>query len=250
LATKAIKGGTAAFTTKKLPLGLNVITAFYGGDSNYGFSTSAPVNQYVVEAITATTLTSSSNPCPYGQSVTFTAEVTSSIGAPPDGETVSFMNGKTVLGTGTLGGGSASFTTSTLKVGTHSITAVYGGDLDFSSSTSKALKQIVETPAPYGVVSPTTLNFGQVQVGQTSSPLLVSLENTGESELTISSISLSGDFALPTNHCAAGVKPLTHCNVYVTFTPTGIGTATGTLTFTDNASNSPQTVSLTGTGIN
>jgi hypothetical protein len=250
LATKAIKGGTATFTTKKLPLGLNVITAFYGGDLNYGFSTSAPVNQYVVEAITATTLTSSSNPCPYGQSVTFTAEVTSSIGAPPDGETVSFMNGKTVLGTGTLGGGSASFTTSTLKVGTHSITAVYGGDLDFSSSTSKALKQIVETPAPYGVVTPTALNFGQVQVGQTSAPQLVSLENTGESKLIISSISLSGDFALPTNHCAAGVKPLTHCNVYITFTPQALGTETGTLTFVDNASNSPQTISLTGTGTN
>jgi hypothetical protein len=43
-----------------------------------------------------------------------------------------------------LSGGSASFATSTLKVGTNSITAVYGGDSNFSASTSKAVKQVVE----------------------------------------------------------------------------------------------------------
>ncbi|HLM81912.1 MAG TPA: choice-of-anchor tandem repeat GloVer-containing protein [Terriglobales bacterium] len=92
---------------------------------------------------TTTTLTSSPNPSTYGQAVTFTATVTSKLGAPPDGETVSFMEGKTVLGTGTLSSGSASFTTSTLKVGTNSITAVYGGDSNLASSKSKAVKQVV-----------------------------------------------------------------------------------------------------------
>jgi hypothetical protein len=101
---------------------------------------------------------------------------------------------------------------------------------------------------PIGVVSPTSLTF-QTLVGQTSPPQRVSLKNTGDAELTITSISISGDFALPTNHCAAGVKPGTHCDVYVTFTPKALETETGTLTFTDNASNSPQTVSLTGTGV-
>jgi uncharacterized repeat protein (TIGR03803 family) len=99
---------------------------------------------------------------------------------------------------------------------------------------------------PYGVVSPTTLNF-RGAVGQTSPPQLVSLKNTGDSELTVSNISISADFAIPTNHCANGVKPGTHCNVYVTFTASSPGTETGTLTFVDNASNSPQTVALTGT---
>jgi hypothetical protein len=54
------------------------------------------------------------------------------------------MKGKTVLGTGTLSRGSATFTTSTLKVGTNSITAVYGGDSNFAGSKSKTLKQVVE----------------------------------------------------------------------------------------------------------
>jgi hypothetical protein len=79
-------------------------------------------------------------------------------------------------------------------------------------------------------------------------PQLVSLKNTGESELTFSDISISGDFSITVNHRANGVKPQTHCNVYVTSTPQAIGTETGTLTFVDNASNSPQTVSLYGHG--
>jgi hypothetical protein len=103
---------------------------------------------------------------------------------------------------------------------------------------------------PYGVVSPTSINFGDVLVGQTSPQKRVSLKNTGDSELTISNISLSGHFALPVNHCGSGVKPGTHCDVYVTYSPVEVGTDSGTLTFTDNASNSPQTVALAGTGAN
>jgi hypothetical protein len=57
------------------------------------------------------------------------------------------MKSTTVLGTGSLSGGSASFTTSTLKVGTNSITAVYGGDSNFTGSTSKAVKQVVSKAA-------------------------------------------------------------------------------------------------------
>jgi uncharacterized repeat protein (TIGR03803 family) len=92
---------------------------------------------------TTTTLTSSPNPSTYGQAVTFTAVVTSKSGVPPDGETVSFMKGKTVLGTGTLSGGTAKFTTSALPAGSNSITAVYAGDSNFAASTSKAVKQVV-----------------------------------------------------------------------------------------------------------
>jgi uncharacterized repeat protein (TIGR03803 family) len=92
---------------------------------------------------TKTTLTSSPNPSTHGQAVTFTAAVSSSKGAPPNGESVSFMQGTTVIGTGTLSSGAAVFMTSTLAVGTHSITAVYRGDSTFATSTSKPVKQVV-----------------------------------------------------------------------------------------------------------
>jgi hypothetical protein len=101
------------------------------------------VAKLYIAAATTTMLSSSPNPSTYGQAVTFTAAVTSSAAAPPDGETVSFMKGGKVLGTGTLIGGSASFTTSMLKVGTTTIKAVYGGDSDFTGSTSKPVKQVV-----------------------------------------------------------------------------------------------------------
>jgi uncharacterized repeat protein (TIGR03803 family) len=90
---------------------------------------------------TKTALTSAPNPSTDGETVTFTATVTP---APPDGETVSFMKGETVLGTETLNGGSASFATSTLKVGTTSVIAVYSGDLTYGGSKSAADKQVVE----------------------------------------------------------------------------------------------------------
>jgi uncharacterized repeat protein (TIGR03803 family) len=94
-------------------------------------------------AKTLTTLTSSPNPSADGQAVVFTATVTSNIGVPPDGEPVSFMKGKTLLGTGTLSSGVATFAISTLKVGTTSVKAVYGGDNNFQGSTSKPVKQVV-----------------------------------------------------------------------------------------------------------
>jgi hypothetical protein len=143
LATVKLTSGSAKYTTSKLPQGSNSITAVYEGDSNHSGSTSAPVNQ-IVQEVTATTLSSSPNPSTYGQEVTFTATVASKIGAPPDGETVTFKKDTTVLGTGTLSGGSASFTTSTLKVGTPLVTAVYGGDSNFAGSKSNVVKQIVE----------------------------------------------------------------------------------------------------------
>ena len=108
-------------------------------DSNsvfHGYLLAAP-------AATTTTLTSAPNPSAYGQSVTFTAVVSSKAGTPPNGETVAFMKGTTTLGTGTLSGGSATFSTSTLKVGTNSIKAVYAGDSNFAASTSKPVSQVV-----------------------------------------------------------------------------------------------------------
>jgi hypothetical protein len=90
----------------------------------------------IVAAPTSSEIRSSPNPSVYGEPVTFTAVVTSGDGVPPDGGKVVFMKGAEVLGSGTLRGGSASFTTSTLEFGDHSIKAVYDGDANFARSTS------------------------------------------------------------------------------------------------------------------
>ncbi|MGP0019129.1 MAG: Ig-like domain repeat protein [Candidatus Sulfotelmatobacter sp.] len=142
LATVALKSGTAKLTTSQLPPGPNSITAVYSGDTNNSANTSGTVNQ-LVQAPTTITLTSSPDSSAYGEAVIFTGEVTSSIGPPPDGEAISFKQGSTVLGTGTLGSGVASISISTLGVGDKTITAVYGGDANFTSSKSEVLSQVV-----------------------------------------------------------------------------------------------------------
>ncbi len=143
LGTVALRGGSATLTTSALPPGTAYIKSGYGGDINMASSTSNTVAQIVKKAATTTVLTSSPNPSPYGQSMTFTAVVTSNLGAPPDGEIITFKKGTTVLGTEALSGGSASFTTSALPAGTDYIKAAYGGDIHFLSSTSSSVKQVV-----------------------------------------------------------------------------------------------------------
>jgi poly(hydroxyalkanoate) depolymerase family esterase len=103
---------------------------------------------------TTTTITSSLNPSTYGQAVTFTAMVTP---APPNGEIITFMEGKVELGTSALSGGSASLTISTLTTGGEDpVDAVYGGDSIYGGSTSKAVEQVVDQ-------APTTTTLGSSQ---------------------------------------------------------------------------------------
>ena len=93
--------GRVSVTLTTLAVGPHAITAVYAGDTNFDSSTSAPLNQSVNLAPTSTTLGSSLSPSTYGQSVTFTATVHSSIADVPGG-TVVFMDGSTVLGSATL----------------------------------------------------------------------------------------------------------------------------------------------------
>jgi len=105
---------------------------------------------------------------------------------------------------------------------------------------------------PIASLSPSSLTFGQQDVGATSAPQAVTLSNTGTAPLAISSITTSGDFA-QTSNCGGSLAAGTSCTINVTFTPTQIGTRNGTLTVTDNSNGVPgsqQAVSLTGTGIN
>lgn len=97
-------------------------------------------------------------------------------------------------------------------------------------------------------LSPSSLTFSSQSLGTTSVAHAVTLSNTGTAPLSISSISISGDYAQSGN-CSASLPAGTSCTISVTFTPTSTGTRTGTLTVMDNASGSPQLVSLSGTGV-
>ena len=142
LKTVVLKSGSAKYITSQLPPGSDPITAVYSGDSNNTPSTS-PILTQIVQAPTTVTLGSSLNPSTYYQTVTFTATVTSAIGAPPDGELVTFKQGSTVLGTGALSGGTATFSTFALAEGDAKIRAFYGGDENFTGNQSEPFSQVV-----------------------------------------------------------------------------------------------------------
>ena len=100
------------------------------------------VGQTMIPA-TATSVASSANPSSSGQAVTFTAMVTPDFGTTPAG-VVTFWNGLSQLGTRALTAGKATLATSTLAVGTHAITAVYGGSANDAGSTSPIVSQTVK----------------------------------------------------------------------------------------------------------
>lgn len=149
LGTISLSSGAATMTTSALTGGTHQITAVYDGDSNFTTSTSAVLTQTVNRTGSTTAVSSSLNPSSTGQPVTFTATVAPGAGATgsPSG-TVTFMDGATTLGSAPLSAGTATFSTSSLGAGNHTITAVYGGDANFSTSTSPALVQAVINRMP------------------------------------------------------------------------------------------------------
>ena len=100
---------------------------------------------------------------------------------------------------------------------------------------------------PNATPSPSSLTFATQLVGTSSSAQLVALTNYGKMALGIASIAASGDFS-QTNTCGSSLAAEASCAISLIFKPTQRGTRTGTLSITDNAAGSPQTVSLTGTG--
>ncbi|MGH9736524.1 MAG: choice-of-anchor D domain-containing protein [Candidatus Acidiferrales bacterium] len=120
-----------------------------------------------------------------------------------------------------------------------------------------ALSGVAVAAAPTAAILPTTLNFGTLTPGQTSGPQIVTLTNTGNATLDVTGINLTGanasDFAIVgggNTPCPTGSGSLTisaSCGVGVQFAPKTAGAKSATLSFSDDAAGSPQTVSLAGT---
>jgi beta-glucosidase len=92
-----------------------------------------------------------------------------------------------------------------------------------------------------------SLTFAGQNVGTTSAAQSVTVTDTGTAAASIGSVAASGDFA-QTNTCASSLAAGASCTISVTFAPTAAGTRTGAVTVTGNATNSPLTINLSGTG--
>ena len=162
LGTVALSAGQAQLSISTLGAGSHSITAAYSGNTSYSASTSSVLTQTVNAAIvsTTTTLSSSLNPSLSGQAVTFTGAVTPSTAT----GTVTFYDSGTAIGSAALISGAAKLSTLSLSVGTHPITATYGGDSKNSSSTSNTVSQnvrgfTISAPSPQTVHHGSTVSF-------------------------------------------------------------------------------------------
>jgi subtilase family serine protease len=194
-----------------------------------------------------------------GNSGTSTITVT-----PVDGFSGSVTLSASGLPTGVTAGFSPNPTTSTstltLTVGagvTPGTSTVTISGVSGSLTASTTISLTVTGSGPVVSLNPTSLTWGKKVVGTTSAKKTVVLTNTGSSTLNISTITVTGDFALATVTQTKKVTPCANglavpaggtCEIKVTFTPEQTGLLTGDVLFSDNASGSPQEVSLTGTG--
>jgi hypothetical protein len=166
IGTAARSNGAASMTTDGLSAGIHSLIAVYAGDANYNAATSAAFSE-AVQAPTTISLASNNATVIAGTSVQFTAVVS------PNGATgsVQFKDGPNVIATVSLSSGSAVFSTSTLAIGTHQMTAYYSSDTTHIQSTSPVLTETVN-PAP--PAAPTNLiatspASGQIQLNWTAS---------------------------------------------------------------------------------
>ena len=131
-----------------------------------------------------------------------------------------------------LGQSSASITISDNEVGSPQVLPLNGMGGDSGPNAS---------------LSQPGLNFGSQEVGISSAAQPVTLSNYGTMTVSITGITASTDFA-QANTCNSTLASGASCTISLTFTPGQMGNLTGTLSVTDNAPGSPQTVSLDGTG--
>ena len=127
------------------------------------------------------------------------------------------------------------------------------------STTGSAAVAISGTPVqaasgPVAALSPTSVDFGNVTIGSARAPLVVYVVNMGDQTLDFSSpaISITGANSLDfsqTNTCGVTLAPNQICTISVNFTPSATGTRSASLTISDNAPGSPQSVPLSGQGV-
>ena len=231
IGTAPIVGGVATITVSNLPLGTDPITASTPGDANNNPATSPPVSVTVVKTAPTVTVTSSLNPSVFNQPVTFTA--TAPAGATG---TITFLDGSTILGTGALNNGQATLTTSTLIVGSHTITVTYGGDTNNNPATSVPLTQIVNKATP--VIPPPVVSSNNPPV---NTP--VTITETVPPGVTGTVTFSNGTTPIGTAPIVGGVATIT-----VPSLPVGVDPITATTSGDTNnnpATSAPTTVTVT-----
>lgn len=240
--------GNAPLSLSTLPVGAHAIVAEWPGDAALAGSASGALTQTVALDTTTMTLTSTPNPSTYGAKVTFTATVlAASTGGVPTG-TATFREGGTVLGTATLDAtGKAAFETTTLGVGSHTITARYEGDAAHASATASLSQRVDAATTVLALVSAVDPSvFGQPVAltatvsGPGGTPSGTVTFQDGTSKLGSASLDAAGQATLTVASLSVGSHAL---SAVYSGDASFVGGATGTHAQVVNASGTTTTLS-------
>jgi hypothetical protein len=222
--------GTATLSTSSLGVGSHSVTAVYSGDTNFSTSTSSAASVTVsapAKVGTSTSLSASATQVTSGQNITFTAGVAPQSGGGAPTGTVAFLDGSSQIGAGTLSAGWTSFSSVSLSVGNHTITAAYSGDSIYATSNSAALS--------VNVAAPPTADYS---LTMSSSSLTVA--NGASGTLTITVTPKNG-FKLAVGLACSGLPAGANCS----FNPPNVNPAAGAVSTTLTV----ETASASGTAV-
>jgi hypothetical protein len=153
--------GHAAYSTSSLAFGSHTVSAAFTGTGGWQNSASSSLTQ-TVQGTTSTSVASSHNPSVTGQSVTFTTTVTSGAGTPVG--SVTFKDGATTLTTVAVNGsGQASYTTSSLSIGSHTINGAFTGTGGWQNSSGSVVQSVTADTTPPTVPQNVTAIAGPVR---------------------------------------------------------------------------------------
>ncbi len=242
MGTQAVGTNTSSYTTPPTTSTENGAQIKVTVSNSAGSQSSAPATLTVMPASTAPNISSppQSQTVTVGQTATFS--VTASGTAP--------LSYQWYMGTQAVGTNASAYTTppTTFAENGAQIKVTVSNSAGSQSSAPATLTVMSASTNPVVQLSVANLTFGNQTVGATTMAQPATLTNTGTASLAISAITVSGDFA-ESNNCGGSVAAGSSCTISVTFTPTTTGTRPGTLSISDNAAGSPQSVILSGTGV-
>jgi len=230
IGTGTIANGTASLTYSSLSAKTHTIKATYAGDATFKKS-SATVTQVVDKYSTTTTFTSGPNPSSYGETVTWTATVTTTGPYTPTGK-VEF----TGVGTATLSGGVATISKTWLNAATYAVIAEYEGDSNNATSDSSVLDQIIN---PASTTTTVTSSVNPSTQGQ-----LVTFTATVTSATGASPI---GTVTFTAGSTVLGVVTIGNSPTSVSTSTLAVGNTTITATYNGDTDFSGSSASLTQT---
>ena len=226
------------------------------GSGGSGGGTSTPGSAYIMlspSSISFPSTTVGQTSAAQTVTITNTGTATATVGSSLVSGSTSFSQTATTCGSSLAAGASCTVSIVFTPAAAGSVSFVVSV-LDNASNSPQTLTLsgtgvAVVTPVPVATLSGTAIAFNPATVGTVTAAPGISLTNTGTGALTISSVVMGGvnlDQFTQTNNCGTSLAVGASCTLTISFAPTQAGSFTAVVTITDNAANSPQTISLSG----